>query len=348
VVERISHSYDILSTMTGRIMKKKNIAEQLIDLCNIDEYKCLGDNYVMRCAINEDGEPSCSLHKEGYFKCFSCGARGTAVDFLKHRLGISGSTAKRMLGQKNNLITDIEQELNGRNRDKAHNKRQLRTYKYPNPRTIELCGKYLEYVRKRGITHKQVVKHKIRCAKNGRFRGRIVFPIMFGGKCRGVTARAVERKTKPKWLHTRHLFKNSLFYGYDRFVLGQKREAILVEGPIDFLSLERAGKIGKRVLATFNANLSEEQTDLLRTLGVERLVVAYDMDRAGHRGYLDILKNYGEEFDVFRWIYARKGDPGSISPAVLKRKCNRRYLKRHIYDEKTGRIIDVDKVYDFI
>ena len=44
--------------------------------------------FVIKCLFHDDNEPSLNIHsKEGYFNCFSCGAKGSLITFYMKATG---------------------------------------------------------------------------------------------------------------------------------------------------------------------------------------------------------------------------------------------------------------------
>jgi len=105
-------------------------------------------------------------------------------------------------------------------------------------------------------------------------RGRVV---AFGGR--------VLDSAEPKYLNTgeTELFqKREMLFGLDIAIksIREKREAIVVEGYMDAISLHAAGV--DRAVASLGTAFSAEQARLLHRLR-ERIVISYDSDDAGKR-----------------------------------------------------------------
>src|SRR5262249_4221206 len=139
----------------------------------------------------------------------------------------------------------------------------------------------------------------------GRFRGRLIFPIAdpknrmagFGGRIIG--------EGEPKYLNSPEgpLFsKGRLLYPWPfaKEALGQKREALMVEGYMDAIACHQFGF--SQALATLGTALTEEHAKLLKRY-VNRVTLLFDADAAGLRAARragDVLVGSGLEIRVAR------------------------------------------------
>jgi DNA primase len=116
-----------------------------------------------------------------------------------------------------------------------------------------------------------------------RFRNRLVFPLTWtGGRVVGFGGRALD-DSEPKYLNTpetRVYHKGRYVYGLAqaRPALRASREAVLVEGYMDLLSLYEAGF--HNAVASAGTALTPEQARLTSRYA-DRVFVAYDGDNAG-------------------------------------------------------------------
>lgn len=98
---------------------------------------------------------------------------------------------------------------------------------------------------------------------------------------RGFTSRS-ECNQNPKWLYSPQFPSSTslfnLFNAKDRIV--KTKTVILVEGPLDCLRLVEAGI--SECVALWGLNFNDYKRYLLDKLGVMRLVLALDNDKAGH------------------------------------------------------------------
>ena len=115
-----------------------------------------------------------------------------------------------------------------------------------------------------------------------------------------------------KWKHSGLFNADDYLYNYwnAQDYIVDTGTVILVEGPGDVWRLEEAGIFNS--LALLKANLSPGQRILLESSGAVNLLVATDMDEAGHKGAKSIKEQCGHLFNTMRVKYS-KGDPGSLT-----------------------------------
>ena len=150
----------------------------------------------------------------------------------------------------------------------------------------------LEHLREKRVSPREVeevglaIPRKTGSGYYDRFRNRLVFtvtdpsghPIAFSARSLGDgEADGAKYINSPE---TAEYHKGRVLFGLNqaRVAMSKAREAILVEGNFDVLSLARAGV--ENVVAPLGTALTEEHAALLRRR-VERVVVLFDGDRAG-------------------------------------------------------------------
>lgn len=151
--------------------------------------------------------------------------------------------------------------------------------------------------------------------KKSPFYGRHITPLIYRGKCYGITGRTIwEQCPKclgyhnpqiecpgyfiPKWKFSKGVSTEGLFYNYGLALpeIMKTKTAILVEGPPDVWRAYEAGYFN--VLGLMGGFLSDFRISCLKTAGVETIILVMDNDSAGfsHREYaIERVKN---EFDV--------------------------------------------------
>lgn len=125
-----------------------------------------------------------------------------------------------------------------------------------------------------------------------RFRERVIFPIRdVDGRVAGFGARTLTEE-KPKYINSPEseiYRKGSIFYGLDisKDFIRRKEHAIVVEGYMDFLSLNRTGI--KNVVATLGTSLTGDHAKLLRRY-TNKAVVVFDGDESGLKASARVLE----------------------------------------------------------
>ncbi len=146
-----------------------------------------------------------------------------------------------------------------------------------------------------------------------RFRNRIMFsildskqrPIAFGGR--------VLDESLPKYLNspeTTFYSKGHHLYGMNKAYQGIREQgfAILVEGYMDVLTLQKAGFAN--AVASLGTALTKEQAKLLRRY-TQRIIICYDSDSAGVKATLragEVLAGVGLRIEVLKLIGAKDPD----------------------------------------
>ena len=146
-----------------------------------------------------------------------------------------------------------------------------------------------------------------------RFRNRIMFsildtkqrPIAFGGR--------VLDDSLPKYLNspeTGFYSKGHHLYGINKAYRGIREQgfAILVEGYMDVLALQKAGFTN--TVASLGTALTKEQAKLLRRY-TQRIIICYDSDSAGIKATIragEVLAGVGLRIEVLKLIGAKDPD----------------------------------------
>jgi DNA primase len=148
-----------------------------------------------------------------------------------------------------------------------------------------------------------------------RFRDRIMFPIRdVDGRVVGFGGRTLSGE-EPKYMNSPEseiYHKKGVLYGLDRSrdYIRRKKEAIVVEGYMDLLSLYRAGI--KNVVATLGTSLTRDHAALLRRY-TDRVIVVFDGDEAGIKASIRVLEVFLEEWISPFMVTLPKGqDPASL------------------------------------
>lgn len=150
-----------------------------------------------------------------------------------------------------------------------------------------------------------------------RFRNRAIFPIQdYLGRVVGFGARQLnEDKSQPKYINSPQTLvydKSKLLYGlfHAKNEIRNKKNAILVEGYADVISLHQAGI--KNVIASSGTALTIEQVEIISKY-CKTLYIVYDADEAGIKAAdraIEIVIEHGLEAKI---VKLPKGeDPDSI------------------------------------
>ena len=301
LIEDIKAANDIVDVISERIRTKK-----------------AGRNYKAVCPFHDEKTPSFNINPERQiYHCFGCGVGGNVITFLMEYEKIGFLDAVRELAQRAGISIPKGDGRAGAAEDPVYaaNAMALRYFRecLAGPEGDAARA----YWQGRGISDEMTEMFQIGCAKPGwdgllkraqkegvppsvleeaglvierdkggyydRFRDRLVFPLLWtGGRVVGFGGRALD-DSEPKYLNspeTRVYHKGHYLYGLAqaRPALRASREAILVEGYMDTLSLYEAGF--HNVVASAGTALTIEQARILSRYA-DRVFVAYDGDSAG-------------------------------------------------------------------
>jgi DNA primase len=117
---------------------------------------------------------------------------------------------------------------------------------------------------------------------------RITFPIFKSNKIIGISGRAIDNKTEPKYLNTIGLQKNTTLYALNitKNYIKSENKAIITEGYFDALAVYKIGF--KNVVAIMGISISQEQLNLLKKY-CNRVLLLLDQDKTGTEATLKLL-----------------------------------------------------------
>jgi len=311
--------------------------------------KPAGKNYRALCPFHKEKTPSFTVSPEkGLFHCFGCGVGGNVFTFLMRYEGISFYEAVKSLAERYGIpIEEVEgvQEKLEPYFEINRMANEIFRMKLLHPREGKVAR---DYLLKRGVAPKswelyglgyapdqwdllsgffeqkgkdlllvEEVGLIIRGTKGyyDRFRDRIIFPIEdirgrilgFGGRILG--------EGEPKYLNSPDspIFKKGeCLYGLKqaRDHIIQKREAVIVEGYFDVISLAQSGL--RNVVAPLGTALTEVQLRILKPL-VNKVLLLFDGDQAGRKAAMravELLVQEGIEGDII--ILPENEDPDTF------------------------------------
>lgn len=137
------------------------------------------------------------------------------------------------------------------------------------------------YLKWRGVSIYQVVKHQVGFAAVGDFSWRVLFPVQMDDGVVGCVGRAIRPVMKPKYLNTT---------GIKSMWNAQKPvgTAVVSEGIMDALRVEQAlnNMRGKTAVARLGSAITTTQLDQLREF--EDILILPDWDQAGIHGAIEL------------------------------------------------------------
>jgi DNA primase len=263
-----------------------------------------GRNYVCLCPFHVEKTPSFVVSPEKQiFKCFGCGIGGNAITFVQKYENLSFWEAVKRVAE----ICGVELPKNAFSESSEFEKVEeagLKAAKFFHSKLFEVK----EYLASRGIEEKTAQKFLIGFAPPGYlkqigigkeeakelgllsssgkefFKNRLVIPIFnHSGKFVAFAGRALSENQGPKYINspeTKIFKKNSVLFGFyqAKEEILKKREAIVVEGYFDVISLYQIGV--RNAVAPMGTSLTENHVRFLKRYSPSPILM-FDGDSAG-------------------------------------------------------------------
>ncbi|MCD6521682.1 DNA primase [Candidatus Calescamantes bacterium] len=326
-----------MSSIVEEILSRADIVEIISSYYPL---KKAGKNYRTHCPFHPERNPSFTVSPEKQiFHCFGCGVGGNVINFIMLEEKVEWKEAVRILAEKLGISL---KEWKGENTlYSLMEKASIVFRKF----LLKPEGKSaFEYLEKRGVSLEISERFKLGYAppvnwlkeledfssqdliKGGLalerekeiypyFRNRVIFPIFsLTGKIIAFGGRTLE-EIEPKYLNspdTPIFQKGRILYGlnFAKQEMMKKKEAILVEGYMDFLSLFQEGY--ENICACLGTSLTENQA-LLISRYAEKVNLLFDPDEAGEKATLRAIEMFWKAGVVPRVVVLPQGyDPDSF------------------------------------
>jgi hypothetical protein len=151
----------------------------------------------------------------------------------------------------------------------------------------DLDRQVLRYLQCRGVSKKQIRKHRIGVCYSGRFAYRVVFPVRVEGKVRGIVARDFTGQQEPKYLNSSG---EKYLYGFDP----KSKVCVLSEGV--FKALLIAQVTPHNSAALLGHDLTTSQLEQIQNSRCQEVILWTDPDRVGRQGTISIAEKLLEEW----------------------------------------------------
>jgi DNA primase len=286
-----------------------------------------GDDDVMVCC------PFCSDHKprlgvntgprNGLWNCFNCGRSGDLVALLTAP-EVGGMTYAKAcqtilrqstLRRSTNRVSSPERQtilddsatspavsLPAEFHPLLNMLRQM-------PPEERVCAPFRQYLSARGLSPALVEEYGIGWCRTGRYRWRVITPVMLRGTLVAFEARTIDDRRWPKVLTGGR--KGEALFNLDR--LWGREDVVLVEGIFDALALP------DQAVAVLGSRLSAAQIRLLVESGARRLTFCFDPDVSGLKAVANLAEQLVARFDDIRVAHLPAGtDPANVGPARLQ------------------------------
>lgn len=290
-----------------------------------------GENVMFLCPFHgERNNPSAGIlvtpSGETYGQCFACQEKFSIESLYAEQKGITFTQAQDELAEKYEMVVrlpDIDGLIKDRRKRRVNGGKREKFVLENIYLAPFKSGKETDpYFYERGFTEETMRECKIGYDKQ---KKRITIPIFHkDGSLLGVIGRALisnekskeYRKvygTEPKYfIYERFPVEQALF-GCHEFPKGEKT-AILVEGSLDRLKMRQMGYKNALGMLTSHVTRRGIQPEILRSLGIKRVIFFHDNDEAGHKGKYSTYKTLQGEFMCMDVEYPEgKKDPDELT-----------------------------------
>ncbi|MEI6532140.1 MAG: DNA primase, partial [Chlamydiota bacterium] len=323
----IANPADLMALYSRESLETLKTKIDLVDLVQSHvELKRAGSAYKGLCPFHDEKSPSFIIQRgDSHYHCFGCQAHGDAIAFLMNHLRMSFSDAVVHLAERFDVPL-IKNEGEDKAADflrKEARKALAEAATFFHFYLLHTAEGHvvLEYLYGRGLDLEFIKAFQVGLAPLGSlltkvlkekgykensleaaglfakghdfFQDRITFPIRDAvGHVIGFSARKYKEETfGGKYVNSSEtlFFKKShILFGlsYSRARIAKERKALIVEGQIDALRLIQEGF--DFTVASQGTAFTEHQGEMLHKLGVKKVLLAFDSDKAGQEASIKV------------------------------------------------------------
>ncbi|HTJ49425.1 MAG TPA: toprim domain-containing protein [Cyclobacteriaceae bacterium] len=273
----------------------------------IEEDQTFSEENKIICLFHDDHDPSLSMNREVY-RCWACRARGTIIDFVVH--------CEKYFND--NEIDEWQAILIIAQLKKNANKKSKKIIEKPKIKLNEkeailFCSMFLDTLGnpcwekldhsflKRGYTPEVLRHFDVKINQSSIYS--TVIPIYQQSELKGYTARATDKKVKPK-------YKFNPGFDKDACVGGNitKGSVLVVEGYTDMMMAWQHGF--ENVCCLFGWYISDQQIAFIRQFATS-IIDGLDEDTAGRDGGRRLQEKF-EDLPMYRFPMRGKKDIGEM------------------------------------
>lgn len=245
--------------------------------------------------------------------------RGSNAAYLiKQLTGCSEETAKELAGFGiASSVSDLRARLDALGSPPKSKVARLPRYELPSgcfPLRPDghRSRRFVQYLERRGLPREAVTRYQLHGSDSGDFRGRVVVPIVCGGRTVGATGRAIRKRdrryhTLPGGVGTQAMQLEQLATG--------GRLLVIVEGPFDAMALDWAAHTAD--LPVHAVALGGLALTMPKRVAIDRIASNYDrtvllMDSTALTRSLELQRELGAEVTVGQ-LPESVGDAGELA-----------------------------------
>lgn len=287
-----------------------------------------GKNFTCLCPFHNDTNPSMVVSQDKQiYKCFSCGAGGNVINFVKEYEKISFVEAVQKLGENVGISIELDNKPNKKTthlqdyiqiNDEANHLFQYMLYEYDDKagynylinrnfnediiKTFQLGYAYQDDMLLKLLKAKKLNLNKavemglLKLNHDNQYHDvymkRITYPIIDEtNHVVGFSCRTIN-DSEPKYLNSlesKMFDKASTLYNLNNAVETIKKEktVYLLEGPNDVIAMYKAGI--KNAVCVMGTALTNKHIARLKRLGVNQINLAFDGDEAGTKATIKAI-----------------------------------------------------------
>lgn len=285
--------------MSNSTRKYEELVERHLDVCLRS-----GDEFMCRCWLHEDRSASLQFNvKSGLWICFSCGEKGNAKTFMRQ----FGGTFREPEVEVADIYAklDMLDALKTPVKPSVLPEATLKRYSFPT-----------DYWDGRGLSRDI---QKVFDLGYDPMEDEAIIPVRNpNGGLMGVIRRRLAMDDGPKYMYYKGFPRKASLFASWLVAKSDTDHVAITEGALDAVSVWQAGV---PAVAQYGSSLSREQVVLLRRLGITKITLFYDDDKAGREAVWTAIPLL-RDFLVYVVSYPesdRKQDPGDLSPKQIAR-----------------------------
>jgi len=277
------------------MIKEYRITEMLYEKC--EKVSANKNKWNCRCPLCGDSTTKNNakrFHVNYYpiydtymYKCYRCGESNNVYVLCSKLYDISYKEAKKFLDDKSFNPDNIKESIKKphfNNEEKNINTQldidiKKETYDI-NDDPSTMVGKRFINKLKDFITRRKI-KEKCFVAHDGRYKSRIIIPVINDNNLEYFQGRTLYDSIDPKYLNP-YVEKTSIIY--HKNVINDNKDIFITEGLIDAMS------VGNQCTSTLGADLSDDKLDILLNMTKKSIIYCADNDNAGFQSIKSILK----------------------------------------------------------
>lgn len=281
-----------------------DVAEKYLDVTGRS-----GDEWMARCPFHDDSSASLQFNiKKGLFICFACQEKGTAkklIEFFGGRY-TDPDVAVADIYKKLDLIESYSESYPGApETPRVLPESTLKRYAFPT-----------DYWASRGLSK---ATQEVFDLGYDPIENDAIIPVRnIDGGLIGVIRRRLEVESGPRYLYYRGFPRKTSLFASWLVSASLTDYVVITEGSLDAVSVWQAGF---PAVAQYGSSMSKEQAVILRRLGVSRVVLFYDNDKAGQQANeyaVDLLRDF--LVSVVRYDDKDAKDPGGMDDKTIAKK----------------------------